>query len=186
MNYSQIYDNLILKAKQESRIRHKGIYYEKHHIIPRCLGGSDNDDNLVLLTAREHFIAHKLLTYIYPHNRGIALAFRYMIYGSNKNQNKFRKLKISSRDYKYVKELISQNGLSDQAKLKVSKFNKGKVLLQKTKDKQSETHLGNKNPMFGKPAWDAVNKIRKKCEYCEIETTLGNYVRWHGEKCKHR
>jgi hypothetical protein len=40
--------------------------------------------------------------------------------------------------------------------------------------------------MFGKPAWDAINKIRKKCEYCGIETNIGNYVRWHGENCKHR
>lgn len=27
---------------------------------------------------------------------------------------------------------------------------------------------------------------KKTCEYCGKESTLGNYTRWHGEKCKHR
>lgn len=37
-------------------------YFETHHIIPKCLGGSDDIENLVKLTAREHFISHLLLT----------------------------------------------------------------------------------------------------------------------------
>ncbi len=36
-------------------------YYERHHIIPKSLGGSDLPDNIVSLTAREHFICHRLL-----------------------------------------------------------------------------------------------------------------------------
>jgi hypothetical protein len=39
---------------------------ERHHIVPRCLGGSNRKDNLVYLTAREHFLAHKLLVRAYP------------------------------------------------------------------------------------------------------------------------
>lgn len=39
-------------------------YKEHHHIIPKALGGSDSLDNLVYLTAREHYIAHLLLTRI--------------------------------------------------------------------------------------------------------------------------
>lgn len=37
-------------------------YIEKHHIIPRSLGGNNNTENLVKLTAREHFVCHLLLT----------------------------------------------------------------------------------------------------------------------------
>jgi hypothetical protein len=37
-------------------------YTEKHHIIPRCLGGDDSPDNLVRLTGHEHFVCHLLLT----------------------------------------------------------------------------------------------------------------------------
>lgn len=36
-------------------------YTETHHIIPKCLGGSNYSSNLVKLTAREHYICHLLL-----------------------------------------------------------------------------------------------------------------------------
>lgn len=58
MNHILTYHRLIAKAK--GRTRPDG-YVEKHHIMPRALGGSDNSDNLVTLTSREHFIAHMLL-----------------------------------------------------------------------------------------------------------------------------
>ena len=35
-------------------------YHERHHIVPRCMGGADTEDNLIALYAREHFIEHKL------------------------------------------------------------------------------------------------------------------------------
>lgn len=44
-------------------------YSERHHIIPKCLGGTNDKDNLVRLTAEEHFVAHKLLIMIYPKNQ---------------------------------------------------------------------------------------------------------------------
>ena len=62
MNYLLIYDVLIEKA--QNREKPKG-YTEKHHIIPRSLGGSDDNRNIVILTAREHFVAHCLLARIY-------------------------------------------------------------------------------------------------------------------------
>lgn len=37
------------------------FYTETHHILPRCMGGSDEDSNLVLLTPLEHLVAHILL-----------------------------------------------------------------------------------------------------------------------------
>lgn len=57
MNYKKIYDEIIYRRKLE---RPDG-YTEKHHVVPRCLGGSDESDNMVALTAREHFICHWLL-----------------------------------------------------------------------------------------------------------------------------
>jgi 5-methylcytosine-specific restriction endonuclease McrA len=57
MNYQKIHDSIIERAKNRNLLDYK----ERHHIIPKCLGGSDNLDNLVDLTAREHFIIHKIL-----------------------------------------------------------------------------------------------------------------------------
>lgn len=63
MNYRQIYDNLMTKAKLRGLDKAALSYYtEEHHVVPICLGGSDVESNLVLLTGREHYVAHLLLT----------------------------------------------------------------------------------------------------------------------------
>lgn len=90
MNYQKIYNSIIQKAKSENRVKLRKnkadfIYYENHHIIPKCLGGTDNKENLVLLTAKEHFLCHKLLTRIYEGNRKIACAYHKMSFGKIQN-----------------------------------------------------------------------------------------------------
>jgi hypothetical protein len=62
MNYFLAYQRLIDKAK--ARVCVDG-YVERHHVLPRALGGSDDSSNLVALTAREHFVAHVLLAKIH-------------------------------------------------------------------------------------------------------------------------
>jgi hypothetical protein len=54
MNYKRIYDQLI--ARSQNRMTHG--YTEKHHIVPRSMGGTNKKSNIAILTAREHFIAH--------------------------------------------------------------------------------------------------------------------------------
>ena len=60
MNYQKLYDDIILKGQNAARSKKTG-YYEEHHILPKCLGGLNTKDNLVLLTPREHFIVHFVL-----------------------------------------------------------------------------------------------------------------------------
>ena len=67
MNYTTIYNNLIQRAVNRSLDGYK----ERHHIIPRCLGGNDTKENLVDLTPEEHYIAHLLLIKIYPKNNSL-------------------------------------------------------------------------------------------------------------------
>jgi hypothetical protein len=103
MNYKKIYDELISRAKSENRGKGEGVYYEGHHILPRCLGGrgySNNPKhpNIVLLTAREHFVAHLLLTKIYPDNNKIINAYVMLV------RNIVRRGKFNStRNRKYEK-----------------------------------------------------------------------------------
>ena len=70
MNYKKHYDILI------TRIRNRILegYVEKHHIIPKCLGGSDDPDNIAILTPEEHFLAHQLLVKMYPNSPPLASA----------------------------------------------------------------------------------------------------------------
>ena len=64
--YSSIYQKLLDKsaALQIAR-KSSNEYYELHHIIPRALGGSNTAENLILLSAREHYVAHRLLYHIH-------------------------------------------------------------------------------------------------------------------------
>jgi HNH endonuclease len=57
--YQRWYETLCAKARSRDI---PTAYTEVHHIVPRSLGGSDDDSNLVRLTYREHYIAHWLLT----------------------------------------------------------------------------------------------------------------------------
>lgn len=82
MNYKRIYDQLIIRGKN----RRLNEYKEKHHIIPRCLGGSDDANNLVFLTPEEHYVAHQLLIKIYPDNVKLIYAAAMMI--PNRKSNK--------------------------------------------------------------------------------------------------
>lgn len=60
--YNKIYNDLIKSRKKLNRQKnpHDGLY--THHIVPRSLGGANDPDNLVVLTLKEHRIAHRLLT----------------------------------------------------------------------------------------------------------------------------
>ena len=76
MNYEKIYNNLIEKA--QNRVLEG--YVERHHIVPRCMGGTDDINNLVPLTPEEHYLAHLLLMKIYPDVSGLIHAIHRMSY----------------------------------------------------------------------------------------------------------
>lgn len=87
MDYQKHYNNLIIRAK--SRLLEG--YVEKHHVIPKCIGGSDHLDNLVALTPEEHFLAHQLLCKIHPNNNKLLYAAKMMTISTNghkRNNNK--------------------------------------------------------------------------------------------------
>jgi hypothetical protein len=82
MNYRRIYDELISRA----RMREAAGYVERHHIVPKCIGGDNSPDNLVTLTPEEHYVAHQLLVKIYPDHAGIAWAAIAMTAKGNGNK----------------------------------------------------------------------------------------------------
>ena len=62
--YTRWYFHIIEKALGQNRLKSEDIYYENHHIVPRCLGGTNDSENLVLLTAKEHYVVHHLLCFM--------------------------------------------------------------------------------------------------------------------------
>ncbi|UNA02522.1 HNH endonuclease [Serratia phage SP1] len=97
MNYSKIYDSLIERARD----RALDCYTESHHIVPRCMGGSDDKSNLVDLTPEEHYVAHQLLVKIHPGNGKLIFAAIAMA-GSTP------KMKRSNKTYGWLKRKNSK------------------------------------------------------------------------------
>jgi len=109
MNYSFIYQQLISRA--QTRIING--YKERHHIIPRCMNGSDDISNIVDLTPEEHYLAHLLLVKIYPGNRPLLFAVKMM---SGQGNNK---------KYGWIKRKLSSVGFSEEHRKNLSESLKG-------------------------------------------------------------
>jgi hypothetical protein len=158
MDYSKIYNSLIQSrvSQKEARLllKKEGGYFENHHIIPKSKGGDSSRDNLVLLTAREHFLAHWLLWRIYR-DRSSALAFHKMI-----SNNKYQKRSYSSRGYEEARLAFSETNKGN----KYGSFKKEYRASDETRSKISKNHAdvsGNKNPFYGKKHTEEVlEKIR--------------------------
>ena len=98
MEYTKIYNQIIERAQN----RKLEGYVEKHHTIPKCMGGLDIQENIVELTAREHFLCHRLLCEIHPTQIKLWYALWLMAIGKNK-QNHLNLYKLSSRNYEKLK-----------------------------------------------------------------------------------
>ena len=81
MNYEKHYYILITRAKNRTLTEN----YETHHIIPRCLGGKNDANNLVRLTPEEHYTAHLLLVKMHKDPR-LVYAAQMMTTGSKHNR----------------------------------------------------------------------------------------------------
>jgi len=114
VDYEKTYNSIVKHAKN----RELKQYKEQHHIVPKCLKGTDSPENLVYLTAREHFIAHLLLTKIYPSSKKLKYAAWAMA-----NQTSRRGYKVSARTYETLKEDFI-NIKSSKVKIKCDNCNK--------------------------------------------------------------
>jgi hypothetical protein len=203
MNYLNHYNQLINTRKVLDRQKGTGTYFEKHHIVPRWLGGSDKKDNLILLTAKEHFIAHLLLWKAYR-DRPSALAFHKMTKSNNpKQQRAFTAAQFEKARIAFVetqtgdKNWTRINGSPNKGITHVSKGKKlgprdwmrgdnnpsrrpevgEKISKALTGRIRSETHKANLGA--------AIKNVPKiKCEYCITLSSPGNHKRWHGDNCK--
>lgn len=159
MNYLKHY-NLLMETRKELK---RDCYTEKHHIVPKCYGGTDEDSNLVDLTAREHFIAHWLLWRANRDKKSSAM-FNAMCRAS-KGQKRYK----SSRGYQEARESqrITKKGIP------LSEEHKAKIKAN--------------NARTGKPNWNSGkkwNKSKVKCSKCGMLTSPDHNRRWHEENCQ--
>lgn len=172
MNYQRIYDQIVDRARKEKRVKIKGgIYYEAHHIVPKCIGGEGHvrqwktHPNIVLLTAREHFICHWLLCRIYPKNRKLGHAFWFMSKQNAPTQK--RDYTVSSRTYA---EAISTLQFTEEHKEKIRETRVGKKTIVHPQTKEIKYVLQEDLQTWIDLGWENTNKRKKhilcKCTNC--------------------
>lgn len=145
MNYQKIYDQLI--SKRKSYPIKKPHYFERHHITPRCIGGNNNPENIVKLTAREHYIAHLLLAKI--HGGKLWAAVVYMSKASTKSAKGVDR--VGSRLYEKAK--IEDSAWRSEAYSGENGYWYGKRMPWKYIEKMRGSRpsiAGELNPNFGK------------------------------------
>jgi hypothetical protein len=140
MDYRKIYNQIIENRKQNPLP--KDEYGEVHHVIPKSLGGTDEKENLVRLSAREHFICHYLLTRMFEKNTNgwhkMTYAFLMM-----KCENRYQKRYFNSKLY-------------ERLRIEYTKYH-SKLLSEARKGK----HTGKDNSQYG-TCWIFHDLIGKK------------------------
>ena len=182
MNYQKIYNNLI--NREITRVG----YVEKHHILPRCLGGLDNKENLVDLYPEEHYLAHLLLCKIYLGNQKLLYAALNMTSGSMINNGKRNNKAYGWLRRQYAESMSGDNNparrnpnlqkeaakkrvgqkRTEETKARMSAAQKGRTFTKETKKKMSEA-VKNRPPIS--------NETRKKLS----ESSTGRIGPWAGK-----
>ena len=121
--YTRCYYSIIERAK--IRTLPLNTYTELHHIIPKSLGGNNTKENLVRLTAKEHFICHLLLTKMTNSHSMVYAAWKM----SNQINEYQQRYKINSSTYEILRKKFVESKLSsrqsDSARKKNSDSHKG-------------------------------------------------------------
>jgi rubrerythrin len=178
--YTLWYNNIIDRARE--RDLPADTYTEKHHIIPRSLGGNNSVDNIVSLTAREHFVAHWLLTKmtVGAEQKKMAYACKMMMHSHSGKHNRH---KISSRKYETLRQnlnsILKDREFTDEwlAKLSASaqkradnesddaKQIRRNNMIKANKSRKGEKRIattGEKNHFYGKGFFGADNHFYGK------------------------
>ena len=143
-------------------------YTEKHHIIPKSIGGTDTPDNLVTLTAREHFIAHRLLAKITEGDAKGKMLHAVWMMAIAKGKGQYR-ITITGRTYEAIRIARIEEGVSDETRQRISISLSGRTLSEEhktkigaantcpsdeTRSKMSAAQSGEKNHGYGKTLSD--------------------------------
>ena len=185
MNYQAHYDRLVHRA----RFRTLNGYCERHHIIPRCMGGGGETSNIVKLTAEEHYVAHQLLVKMCPDESGLVHALIRMahLYPNNKIYGWIRR-----RHSVAMSKLQTGRRHTEAAKRKMSLSKKGKPLPRTPEwtEKIAASNRGKKLSLAhcrclrSSQAWNPGNRGKKFTE--EHRAKIGAASRGRKPRLGHR
>ena len=156
MNYENLYKRLIESRQQLTRQKVGDGSFEAHHIIPRSIGGADTEENIVLLTPREHYIAHWLLYKYHTGQEKAKLAYGFFMM-SRSNINQCRD--ITARQYERAVNAMRETctGENNPAYGKPMWSEEQRAAI-------SERQTGSGNSMYGKEPWNKGKKLQPLSE----------------------
>jgi len=122
LTYHTFIENLLPERKTKQK-----FYTEIHHIVPRCMGGSDEPENLIHLKPSEHLKAHRLLVEAYPDNKKLKSALWFMSHLNNVllNEEEYEELRLLCRPALSTRK---KGDCSPETLVKISKAHKGKII----------------------------------------------------------
>lgn len=204
--YTRIYYNIVTRA--QSRVLASDIYTERHHIIPKSLGGSNSKDNLVALTGREHFICHRLLvkmTMGLDKSKMAHAVWVMLIRGKETDKGivTSRTFELARREAAEAASLLL-TGIkrSEQTRQKMSKPKSEKHTAflinqclemaadRKGKPAHNKGQTGTSSPLFNKPKSEqhkqSMRKPKEKatCPHCGLIGGINQLKRWHFDNCR--
>jgi hypothetical protein len=110
------YTNIYFKIIDRSKSRFLNCYTERHHILPKSMGGGNEPDNITRLTAKEHYLCHRLLPKMTEGVNKMKMAQAAW------TMARTRKVKIKSRTYAYLREEASKAASLRQKGIKRKPF----------------------------------------------------------------
>lgn len=182
--YEEFINNIL---KTRGRFNCGEEYYERHHIIPRCCDGTDDEGNLIDLYAREHFEAHRLLALENPHNDGLTYAWFLMSFGQNQGKNTHI---VTPEEYEEAKRAFSR--MHSQRMTGENNPMYGRTHSQEARNKIRASRIGKytgeDNPNYGvHPSEDVIKIIRYKAK-ARLQNPENNpmYGKHHTEESRRK
>jgi hypothetical protein len=149
MNYLSIYNSIMQQARNRT-LEHG---FERHHMIPKSLGGANNLSNLVQLTLREHFVAHKLLTRIHTGEAQKKMWFAYYRLCNRHRHTTSRMYEQAKLQAKqYLSQIHSGKTISDAHKKAIREKCRGMVGKKhslEAKSSMTNAKIGNTHARVG-------------------------------------
>ena len=161
--YTVWYFNIIKQALLRSLP--KDHYIERHHIIPKSAGGSNKKDNLARLTAKEHFVCHRLLPKMVNDStiKSKLLFASWAMATMNPQSHRYGdRRRCTSSYYVALREHVASENRKRQTG--VSPGNKGSKHSEDRKQKNRDV------PFI-------------QCPHCGKSFKPWTYARFHGNKC---
>lgn len=198
MTYKEFINNIL---ETRGRFACGNEYHERHHIMPKCIGGTNDEDNLIDLFAKEHFEAHRLLALENPDVKGLVYAWHRMSCGGNDKMDSY---KLTPEEYEEMKKVYSEMRRKEATGVKQSpetiekrvsklrgkscpehvkqilrEIKTGRIVSEETREKISEALIGKPNPNKEKPMTEEQRLSR--CKYTYYSPELNEYFYSAGE-----